>query len=200
MLGSLPNLTHLVIRLAEVSFTLAPLHTPRFRDLPELPALRTVTIGIGPDVANRHFTFCDCLVPLISRAPHIVALEVHHGHALSAIKHLNGSRETGGSKDLACPDLELLRVVFTDPKIKIHAAIPQSCVGLLEDRPSLALQWHFHQVSKVRATEREGNVADADGEKFKIWQELPDGVKKGVQCLRDGPDASLATLYGGEQF
>lgn len=193
VLGSLPSLAHLVFRLAE-TYRLDSQHPPVSPDLPGFPALRTITIGMGPHAAGRPYTFCDCLAPLIARAPSLTALEVHHGHALGTLQHLDGTGKKWGTKDTSCPDLKLLRVVFTDHNARYLPAISQSCLKLLEERPSLEIEWHEHHSAKIAGQEGEGEEIES-GDEDLSWFEVPRGVTNGVRCFGDGPEESLDSLY-----
>lgn len=197
-LGSLPNLAHLVIRLAENSRSSSNRRLPIFQDLPQLPSLKTVTIGMGPRVlGGRWYSFCDCLVPLIFRAPSLIALEVHHGHALGVLQHLDGTEKKPGSNDTPCPNLELLRVIFTDHNARDRVEISQSCVKLPKDRPSLAIEWQEHRTLKFARREGEGDEIDSDDEELS-WRKVPDEVKHNIRSFGGGLDGSLDSLYSSK--
>lgn len=147
VIGSMPNLTHLVIRIAETIRIQTIQYHSLLHDFSEFPMLKTVTIGMDPQAHDGClYTFYDCVATLLPRAPSIVSLEVHHGHALGALRHLDGTGKGWGPQDVSCPSLKLLRIVFTSPVPLRYSAIAQSCLQLLEECPSLRIEWHEHLV------------------------------------------------------
>lgn len=129
-----------------------------------------------------------------------MSLEVHHGHALGALRHLDGTGKGWGPQDVSCPSLKLLRIVFTSPFPLRYSAIAQSCLQLLEERPSLRIEWHEHLVPNASWRQDEAHRRDKDDNGVKSWQDIPDGVKKGEQCFWDGHEVSLAGIYSVESL
>ncbi|KAF8310109.1 hypothetical protein DL93DRAFT_2084881 [Clavulina sp. PMI_390] len=153
IIDKLPLLENLVIRVGPRGKQGGGHHSPHLQ-LPPLPALKKIILKpsirhFQTDILYPLYGQCDCLSSLIWRAPNLIMLEVHQGHAIGALKKLHQGYRQGSLLVPTCPKLESIYITGVPPEndeespelVAMSNEVKDLTRKVEAQRPGLRVEW-----------------------------------------------------------